>query len=168
MFGLTSLGTLHTAIGLVALLAAATMLLRHGAITLRQPLASVYLWSTAITCLTGFGIFQRGGVNIAHALGVLTLVVLVVAVIAGRRARDSAAARYVETIGFSATVFFHLIPGITETFSRFPRSAPLFTGPEDPQLERVIGGVFVLFLLGVGWQLRRLRGASRAARPEPA
>lgn len=165
MFGLTSLGTVHTAFGLVALISAFVMLARHGAITHRLPLTKVYVWCTAITCVTGFGIFQRGGFNIAHALGILTLVVLAVALLAGRRAAEGGLAAHVETVGFSSTVFFHMIPGITETFSRFPRGAPLFTGPEDPRLEKVIGGVFVLFLILVVFQVRRLRSGARAARP---
>lgn len=165
MFGLTSLGTVHTAIGMVALLSGFAMLLRHGEITTQRPLSSVYIWCTAITCLTGFGIFQRGGFNIAHALGIATLLTLALAVAAGRLRLFGGLSRYVETLGFSATVFFHMIPGITETFSRFPRSAPLFAGPEDPALEKVIGVVFLLFLLGIGLQVYRLRSARRGGRP---
>lgn len=157
MFGLTSIGTLHTAFGLVALISAFTMLLRYGEIATRRPLATVYIVCTAITCITGFGIFQRGGFNVAHALGIMTLIVLAAATLAGRRQLFGGLSPYVETLGFSTTVFFHMIPGITETFSRFPRSGPLFTGPEDPTLARVIGVVFLVYLVGAILQFRRLR-----------
>jgi hypothetical protein len=36
----------------------------------------VYIWTTVLTCLTGFGIFQHGGFGKPHALGVITLLVL--------------------------------------------------------------------------------------------
>ncbi|MDQ8020798.1 MAG: hypothetical protein REI94_03105 [Moraxellaceae bacterium] len=163
MFGLTSIGTLHTAFGLVALISAFTMLVRHGDITTRRPLAMVYIVCTAITCITGFGIFQRGGFNIAHVLGVMTLIVLAAATLAGKRQAFGGLSSYVETLGFTTTVFFHMIPGITETFSRFPRSGPLFTGPEDPTLAKVIGIVFLFYLIGATLQYRRLRHGGQGA-----
>ena len=61
MFGLTPLGTLHTAISLVALLAGAVVLWRDKEITSRTLTGQIFLIGTVLSCLTGFGIFQRGG-----------------------------------------------------------------------------------------------------------
>lgn len=164
MFGLTSIGTVHTAIGLIAVIAGYAMLLRHGRIGLDLKLGSLYLWTTVITCLTGFGIFQHGGFNIAHALGVVTLFTLALVVAAGRLRLFGRFAPYVETLGFTLTVFFHMIPGITESFTRFPLGSPLFTGPEDPKLEKVVGTLFLLFLVGMALQARQIRKAQPGLR----
>jgi len=82
MFGLTSLGVVHTAISLVALAAGVLCFVRYKEIPAGSALGQTYIWTTVLTCLTGFGIFQHGGFGKPHALGVLTLVVLGLAALA--------------------------------------------------------------------------------------
>jgi uncharacterized membrane protein len=160
MFGLTTLGAIHTAISLVALAAGASALLRQREIPARTMLGQTYIWATVLTCLTGFGIFQRGGFGAPHVLGILTLAVLLVAAVAGRTNAFGRASRYVETIAYSTTFFFHLIPGLTETFTRLPVGAPLFSSPEDPALQKTVGACFAVLVVGCLLQVRRLRAAS--------
>ena len=162
MFGLTSLGAVHTAISLVAVAAALVALVRYKEIAPGSRAGQVYIWGTVLTCLTGFGIFQHGGFGKPHALGIITLVVLGIAALAGTPGRFGRATRYIETIGYSLTLFFHMIPAFTETGTRLPAGAPLFASPEDPALQKAIGVVFVVFLIGVVLQVRRLRAAGRA------
>jgi uncharacterized membrane protein len=167
MFGLTPLGIVHTAISLVALAAGAMALLRDKEIAPQTTLGKVYLWTTVLTCLTGFGIFRHGGFGAPHALGVITLLVLGLATLAERTTWFGRAAQYIVTVSYSVTFFFHLIPGATETFTRLPLGAPLFSGPEDPALQKVFGVLFLLLLIGAGLQVRRLyagRGAAGLAR----
>ena len=162
MFGLTPLGTIHTAISLVALVAGVIALVRDKEIVARSTLGKTYIWATVLTCLTGFGIFQHGGFGKPHALGVITLLVLALATFAARTTLFGRASRYVETISYTMTFFFHLVPGFTETFTRLPAGAPLFANPDDPALQRTIGVVFVLVLIGIVLQVRRLRAAGTA------
>jgi len=163
MFGLTPLGAIHTAISLVALVAGIGALARDKEIVAKSTLGKTYIWATVLTCLTGFGIFQHGGFGKPHALGVITLLVLALAVFAARTTLFGRASRYVETISYTMTFFFHLVPGFTETGTRLPAGAPLFANPDDPALQRVIGVVFVLVLIGIGLQVRRLRAAGATA-----
>jgi hypothetical protein len=164
MFGLTTLGLLHTAISLVALWTGYQSLLQRGAIDPGQRLGQVYLWTTVLTCLTGFGIFQRGGFNEAHMLGVLTLVVLGLALLPLRLRWWP----YAQTALWTLTLFFHMVPGLTETFTRVPLGAPLFTGPNDPKLQATVGVVFCVFavvmLLQVLHRRRRAKPSIRSAR----
>jgi hypothetical protein len=157
MFGLTSLGVVHTAISLVAVIAGLIALLRDGRIAPRSPLGRLYLWTTVLTCLTAFGIFQHGGFGKPHALAVITLVVLAIATIAGRTSVFGAASRHVETVSYSATFLFHLIPAITETSTRLPLGAPLLPNADAPQLAAATAGLVVLFLIGATWQVLKLR-----------
>lgn len=157
MLGLTTIGIVHTAISLVAVAAGIVAFFRDREITIRNRLGRTYVWTTVLTCLTGFFIFQHGGFGKPHVLGIVTLVVLAVAWVAGSTRSFGRAGRYIETVSYSLTFFFHLIPGFTETFTRFPAGAPLFSSPEDPALQKVIGVVFVLFLVGTTLQVRRLR-----------
>ncbi len=61
MFGLTQLGMIHTAISLVAVAAGLIALVRDKEISPRNMLGKVYVITTVLVCLTGFGIFQHGG-----------------------------------------------------------------------------------------------------------
>jgi len=165
MFGLTTLGAIHTAISLVALAAGFVSILRFGEIAAGRTVGRVYVWATVLTCLTGFGIFQRGGFGAPHVLGILTLVVLGIAALAGGGRLFGAASRYVATIAYSTTLFFHMIPGLTETFTRFPLGAPLFASPEDPALQKAVGVCFVLLVIGCILQVRRLRARGTTSLP---
>lgn len=157
MFGLTPLGAIHTAISLLALAAGLLALIRHREILPTTGVGRLYIWATVLTCVTGFGIFQHGGFGTPHALGIVTLVVLGVASLAGPKKRSfGRASPYVETVGYSATLFFHMIPGLTETFTRLPLGAPLFSGPEDPALQKLVGLFFMVFVVGAALQVRRL------------
>jgi len=163
MFGLTSLGSIHTLLGLVALVAGAICFVRDGAISTRSRAGWLFVGTTALTCLSGFGIFQRGGFNIAHGLGILTLAVLAVAVVTERRPLLGRFSPYVATVAFSLSYFFFNDTATTETFTRFPLGAPFFSSPEDPNLEKTIGVLFLVFVAGAALQVWRLRARSAQA-----
>lgn len=157
MFGLTTLGLLHTAVSLIAVAAAVIALFKYKEISWNNSVGKTYVITTAITCLTGFGIFQHGGFGKAHMLGIITLLVLTGAVLAERIAWFGRLARYVAVIGYSATVLFHMIPAVTETSTRLPLGHPLLASAEDPALQTATAVLLLLFLAGATLQIRRLR-----------
>lgn len=159
--GLTNLGIIHTAIGLVAVLAGLMAFFRDKEISPRTTLGKTYLWSTVLTCLTSFGIFQHGGFGVPHALGVLTLAVLAIATVGDKSALFGRFSPYVVTVSYSLTFFFHMIPGVTETFTRLPTASPLFSSPEDPALKTTVSVFFLVFLIGATLQVRRLQTIAR-------
>ncbi|AXQ27525.1 hypothetical protein D0B54_01990 [Solimonas sp. K1W22B-7] len=162
MLGLTSIGIIHTAISLVAVGAGFYSLARHGAIAWRHTAGRTYVLATALTCLTALFIFQHGGFNKAHVLGIFTLLVLAVAWGAEMRP-GLPAARYIATLGYSFTLLLHMIPAFTETATRLPPGAPLVSGPDDPRLLPAFGVAFLVFLAGAVLQFRHLR-AGRSSR----
>lgn len=166
MFGLTQLGVVHTAISLVAVVAGAIALVRDRKISPGNTLGKIYIATTVLTCLTGFGIFQHGGFGKAHVLGIITLVVLGIAWLAGYTSLFGRLAPYIETVSYSATFLFHMIPGITETTTRLPLGAPLLPNADAPQLQAASGVLFLLFLIGATLQVRALR-AERGAGVRP-
>ncbi|WP_343731816.1 hypothetical protein [Duganella sp.] len=149
IYGLTYLGVIHTLISLVAVAAALIAFVRHKNIDPASTLGKVYIWTTVLTCLTGFGIYQHGGFGKPHALGVITLVVLALA----WRIKSPKVA----IVSYSLTFLFHMIPAVTETTTRLPLGAPLLANAEAPELKAITGVLFVLFLIGVTLQLRRLK-----------
>ncbi len=94
--------------------------------------------------------------------GIVTLVALAVAGIAGYSRVFGRASRYVETVSYSATFFFHWIPAIAETTTRLPPGAPIFPNAEAPGLQAIDAVLLVLFLVGATLQVRRLRAEQPA------
>ena len=162
MFGLTPLGTLHTAISLVALGAGFIALASQQEISTRSRAGRAFAIATVLVCLTGFGIFERGGFGKPHILGIVTLLVLAVAFAAERLDVFGRASRYVGTVGYSLAFFLHFIPGTVETLLRLPVDAPFLSNPDDPKAQPVIGVFFVLFLIGAALQVLRLHRAPAA------
>jgi uncharacterized membrane protein len=160
---LSSLGAVHTLIALVAVACGIADLVRHGEISTRSRSGIAYVLLTAATSITGLFIFRHGGFGAPHVLSILTLVVLAVAWVVERRARGAGVWRYVAMLGYSLTLFFHLIPGLTETGTRLPLASPVFAGPEDPVLKACVGAGFVVYLIGATWQVLRTRRSSRTA-----
>ena len=166
MLGITPFGMVHTVISLVAVAAGAAALVRHGEINSRIASGRIYLIMTVLTCLTGFFIFQHGGFGKPHALGILTLLVMAIAYSAERGNWFGRLSAYVSVVGYSMTLFFHMIPAITETATRVPPSQPLATGPEAQVVQAGVGVAFLAFLIVAALQVRRVLLARRQ-RPAP-
>jgi hypothetical protein len=160
MAALTTLGTLHTAISLVAVIAGGIALVRHREIPPQGALVRTYFWTTVVTCITGFGIFQHGGFGPPHALGVITLVVLAVITGTERLSPFGRLSPYIVTVGYSLTLFFHLVPAATETLTRLPTAAPVYASADDPAFSTIYGVLFLLFLGLASLQVRRLKRRS--------
>jgi uncharacterized membrane protein len=167
MFGLTQLGVVHTIISLIAVGAGIVAFARYGSISLRTGTGKVYVVMTALTCLTGFPIFQHGGFGPPHAVGVLELVLLAFAAGLEKREFLGSMSRAVETVTYTATYFLHMIPAVNETTTRLPPGAPLASGPNDPLVAGLVGVAFVGFLIGAALQVARLRAKRRAVAPAP-
>lgn len=164
MLGLTNLGIIHTAISLVALGAGFTALFRDREITPKNRTGRLYILTTVLTCLTGFGIFQHGGFGKPHVLGIITLLVLLAAYGARKYRWFGGARRSVETVCYSATFFFHFIPAVTETTTRLPVGSPLIADRDGPELQAIAGVMFLIFLIGASLQVRTIRSHQRLER----
>src|ERR1700704_7104962 len=92
-----------------------------------------------------------------HVLGVITLIVLGVAYVAGYTKLYGRLSPYIETASYSATFLFHLIPGVTETTTRLPLGAPLLPNAEAPALQVAAAALGVAFLIGAALQVRRIK-----------
>jgi hypothetical protein len=142
---------------LIGLAAGLVALARHREISTRSLSGQTFIGGTVLSCLTGFGIFQHGGFGNPHILGIVTLVVLAIALLAERRGTFGALSPYVATVSYSLAFFFHVIPGTVETLIRLPAGAPYLANPDDPKAQPIIGAFFLMFLIGATLQVLRLR-----------
>ena len=151
---ITPLGWFHTAMGIVALLSGGFALAKFREITLETRSGQIYLGTTLITAGTALAIYQHGGFGPAHGLAVMTLVALAAGTAASTTRLFGKLSRYVRAISYSATLLFHAIPAVTDGLMRLPVGDPVLTSIEDPILKMCYLGLLVLFLVGVGLQLR--------------
>ncbi len=158
---LSIFGTFHTALALVAVVAGLVALFRHGEISSGTRPGLNYILFTLAASVTGLFIFRHGGFGAPHVLAILTLLVLAIAWSAEKRATGTGYARYVAVPGYTLTLFFHLIPGLTETGTRIPVGNPAFSGPEDPTLKALVGLGFLVYLAGAFVQVARIRRSRR-------
>ena len=148
------LGWFHTAIGIIALFSGVYTLARFKEISPQTRSGQIYLATTLITAGTALAIFQRGEFGPGHALAVMTLLALVVGTVAATTELFGKFSRYVQTASYSATLLFHCIPAVTDGLLRLPVGDPVLTSIEDPILKMCYLGLLVIFLVGVGLQLR--------------
>ena len=161
MFGLTTLGALHTAISLVAIVAGFWAFARDKEIVPANRLGQLYLATTALTAATGLMIFEHGGFSIGHSFAVLPLAVVAIGTVAAASPLFGRASRYVQAVFYSLTMLIHLITGSAETLTRLPPSAPLVTAANAFVFKDIISALVLLFLIGIAFQMRWLRGALR-------
>jgi uncharacterized membrane protein len=161
MLGLTTLGAIHTAISLVALISGAWAFARDREIVPSNRLGQLYLAATVLTAATALGIYQHGGFGTGHKFAVLTLVVVAVGMLAAKTTLFRRASRYVQAICLSSTMLLHLITGTAETVTRLPPGAPLVTAANASIFPYILWTLVLLFLVGLGFQLRWLRMSPR-------
>ena len=153
---------LHTAISLVAVFAGITAFVRDGRINTNNAVGKTYVWATVFTCLTAFFIFHdTGHFGAPHMLAIITLVVLAVAW-AGGKGKFGGASRYVETISYTFTFFFHMVPTIAESLTRLPAGHPIAATQQDPLIQKLTGVALLLTLVGITLQVTKLRKNANA------
>ena len=158
------LGWFHTVMGIIALISGGFTLVRFKEISLQTRSGQIYLVTTLITAGTALAIFQRGEFGPGHALAIMTLLALAVGTVAAKKILFGKFSRYVQAISYSATLFFHCVPAVTDGLMRLPVGDPVLTSIEDPILKMCYLTLLVLYLVGVGFQLRWIYGQQASHR----
>ncbi len=159
--GLTNLGIFHTAIGILAIVAAIVSLVRYGKIKLTQIPGKIYLYGTVITALTALGISKNGGFNPGHAISIFIFLLVVVAFYLSAKKDGNNKARYFENFFLSFSFFLSLLPTVNETFTRIPLGHPLAKDIKDPLITKTILVLFILFVIGSVYQFVKQRKVNK-------
>lgn len=159
MFGISTLGWVHTLGSLPAIPAAVYMLARHGRIVPRSAPGKLYFVSMLVGAATVFLVAKQPA---SVVVGVVTLLFLLGGYGAGRVASLRRAAPYVETVCLSISTFLLMLPTVSEILRRVPDGHPLVTDVKSPLLLGAQGGLLVLLLAGVTAQVMALRRRGRA------
>lgn len=161
---LSVLGIIHTAISIIALLVAWYALYRSGKIDPATGPGKLYVLLTIVTCVTGFPIMKTGHLTAGHFTAIIILVLLPFGVYAYRI--FGKAAKYVQVIIMSTTLFLSMVPAIVETLTRLPISSPVATGPNDPIIQNSLLILFILYVGGVIYQVIKIKKRGKPVPPE--
>ena len=152
---LSLLGIFHTLVGIGAIVAVLTVLIRDKQIGTQGLANKFYLAATLLTAASALGIFRHGGFHVAHLLGIITILAVLVGLIASKVRFLGWFQKYFVALCFSSTVLFHALPTATEILTRFPMDAPIVDSLTHPLLQKVFLGLLItwviLFLLQVVW-----------------
>jgi hypothetical protein len=160
---LSTLGIIHTAISIIALLIAFFALYRDGKISPASGPGKLYILLTIVTCATGLPIMKTGHPTGGHYLAVMILILLPIGIYAKQLRIFGKLTDYLQVVIMSATLFFSMIPAVIETLTRLPVSQPLAGGPNAPIVQTGLLILVVLFLAGVIYQIIKLKARKKSA-----
>jgi hypothetical protein len=161
--GLSNLGIFHTAIGIIAIVAAVTGFIKNGKIDLKNLSGKIYFYFTLVASLTALGLSSVQGINPGHILALLIVVLISVAYFLYAKRPGNNRARYIETFFLSFSFFLSMIPTINETLTRVPVGHPLAKGPTDPLVGKTLLVLLILFVVGAILQFRKQRRINKLA-----
>ena len=155
--GISNLGIFHTAIGIIAIVAAITSCIRYGKINLTRLSGKIYAYATIIASLTALGISKHGGFNPGHVLSLLIFLLVVTALFLSYRRKGNNRVRYFENFFLSFSFFLSMLPTVNETFTRIPVGHPWAKDITDPLIGNTLLILLILFVAGLVHQYIRQR-----------
>ena len=153
MPAISFLGWVHTILGISALLIGFYSLAKYKFIKARNLSGEIYLFATLIVAMSSLSIYHQGGFGPAHFMGVLAVVAVVVGFIAEKKKIFGIFSPYIETIAYTSTFLFHVLPAITDGLRRLPPSDPYIDSFEDPLLLNFFLLFTSMYIVGLGIQL---------------
>jgi len=158
---LSVLGIVHTAISILAILAALYALFQSGKINPITGPGKSYTLLTILTCVTGLPIMRFGHPTAGHYLAIIILLLLPVGIYARRMRFLGKLGEYIQVVVMSTTLFLSCIPLIVESLTRLPISHPIANGPDDPLLKNALTSLLILYAIGVIYQIIKLKTKSK-------
>lgn len=154
MFGVSTLGWVHTLSSIPAIPVAAYMLVRFGRIVPRSILGALYFVSMLIGASTVFLITKRPE---SHGIAAATILLLLAGYGVGRLRRLGRAVKYIETICLTMTVLLLMLPTVSEILRRVPDGHPFVTDLKSPLFLGSQAALFAMFVIGLAAQIFFMR-----------
>ena len=152
MPAISFLGWVHTILGISALLIGFYSLAKYKFIKSRNLSGEIYLFVTLIVAISSLFIYHQGGFGPAHFMGVLAVVAVVVGFVTEKKKIFGNFSPYIETIAYTSTFLFHVLPAITDGLRRLPPSNPFIDSFEDPLLLNFFLLFMSMYIVGLGIQ----------------
>lgn len=149
IFGMDTFTFIHVALSLIAIATGVIVFLGFVANAALPGLTALFLLTTVLTSVTGFG-FPFSGLLPSHIVGIISLVVLAIAIYALYGAHIKGAWRWVYVVTASIALYLNVFVLIVQLFSKVTALHELApTQSESPFL--IAQTVTMLAFISLGW-----------------
>jgi len=158
MLGMTleTFTRLHVVISLIGIGSGLAVVFGMVAGRLRDGWTTLFLLSTALTSLTGFG-FPFDHLLPSHKVGIVSLVVLAIVIVAGSRAHRGGYWRWIYPIGCVIALYLNVFVLIVQAFQKIPSLKTLAPTQSEPPFQIAQGAALVLFVVLAILAVRKFR-----------
>ena len=159
VFSLSAYTIIHVIISLVAIAAGFIAVFEMIA---NKPLGlwnAIFLWTTIATSVTGFG-FPFGGITPGIVVGIISLVVLAVAVVALYAQHLAGAWRWIYVVSAVIALWFNVFVLIVQSFQKIAFLKALAPTQSEPPFQIVQGAGLVLLVVLAILAVRKFRPAA--------
>jgi hypothetical protein len=156
ILGLSTFAWLHTLLSLVALVAGIVVLIGLIGARRRDGWTALFLVTAVATNVTAFG-FPTAMFEASHWVGVLSLVVLAVTILARYVFHLVGAWRWIFAVGAVVALYFDVFVGIAQAFKKVPAlkaMAPTLSEPPFAYAELATLAVFVVLAIAAAIKFR--------------
>ncbi len=136
----------HTILSLIGIAAGIVVLFGMFGSNRLPGWTTVFLATTVLTCVTGF-FFPRDEILPSHIVGLITLVVLAVAIVALYVYRLEGAWRWIYVVSAVLSLYFNCFVAVVQAFQKVPFLNALAPTQAEPPFAIAQGGVLVLFVV---------------------
>jgi hypothetical protein len=145
IFDLSTYTVAHVVISLVAI--AAGFIVAYGMLGSKrlEGWTALFLFTTVLTSLTGFG-FPFDHVLPSHVVGVLSLVVLLIAILGYYLYRLAGAWRWIYVVAALVALWFNVFVLIVQAFQKISFLQPLAPTQSEPAFQIAQGAALVVFI----------------------
>lgn len=158
---MTALIMVHTVLSVLPVGFGAVGYVRNGAIDPKTRAGKLYVATMVASALTGIGFLATLGFTPGQVLGMFTLGLVAAGTLTlGGHWRN---AGYTQMLALSGSYFMLWVFFTTETLKRFPTGRPFAANANDPSLLPVRLALLALFVIGVSYQMLKIRAANRPA-----
>jgi hypothetical protein len=147
---------LHVVISLIGIVSGLVVVFGMLNRQLRDGWTSIFVWSTVLTSVTGFG-FPFDHLLPSHKVGIVSLIVLVVVIVARSRAHREGVWRWIFPLGCVLALYLNVFVLVVQSFQKIPALNALAPTQSERPLQLVQLAVFALFVWFAVASMRRFR-----------
>jgi hypothetical protein len=147
---------LHVVISLIGIVSGLVVVFGMLNRQLRDGWTSIFVWSTVLTSVTGFG-FPFDHLLPSHKVGIVSLIVLVVVIVARSRAHREGLWRGIFPLGCVLALYLNVFVLVVQSFQKIPALNALAPTQSERPFQLVQLAVFALFVWFAVASMRRFR-----------
>jgi len=147
---------LHVVISLIGIVSGLVVVFGMLNRQLRDGWTTIFVWSTVLTSVTGFG-FPFDHLLPSHKVGIVSLIVLVVVIVARSRAHREGLWRVIFPLGCVLALYLNVFVLVVQSFQKIPALNALAPTQSERPLQLVQLAVFALFVWFAVASMRRFR-----------